>query len=103
MIFSETPLRGAFVIEFEPRNDERGFFARAFCQNEFAEHGLKNVITRGYHALTDDSEVLNLVTEFYTPNAERGVRWNHPAFGITWPIADPILSPKDLVHADFQS
>ena len=175
MIFTETPLRGAFVIELEPRSDERGFFARAFCQNELAEHGLVNGITQantsynfkqgtlrgmhyqvpphaevkmvrciagaiydvivdirnesptylewfaielsaanrktfyvpegfahGYQALTDDSEVLYLVTEFYTPNAERGVRWNDPAFNITWPIADPILSPKDLVHADFQ-
>jgi len=175
MIFTETPLRGAFVIELEPRNDERGFFARAFCQNELAERGLENGITQanmsynfkrgtlrgmhyqvpphaevkmvrciagaiydvivdirkdsptylewfgvelsaanrrmfyvpagfahGYQALTDDTEVLYLVTEFYTPNAERGVRWDDPAFKIEWPIANPILSPKDTVHADFQ-
>lgn len=175
MIFTETPLRGAFVIELEPRSDERGFFARAFCQNELAEHGLVNGITQantsynfkqgtlrgmhyqvpphaevkmvrciagaiydvivdirnesptylewfaielsaanrkmfyvpqgfahGYQALTDDSEVLYLVSEFYTPNAERGVRWNDPAFKIEWPIANPILSPKDTMHADFQ-
>ena len=40
MIFSETPLAGAFVIELEPRQDERGFFARAFCERELAAHGL---------------------------------------------------------------
>jgi dTDP-4-dehydrorhamnose 3,5-epimerase len=40
MIFHETPLSGAFVIELERRDDERGFFARAFCENEFAQHGL---------------------------------------------------------------
>lgn len=40
MIFTETPLPGAFIITLEKREDERGFFARAFCQNEFREHGL---------------------------------------------------------------
>lgn len=40
MIFIETPLRGAYVIELEPRNDTRGFFARSWCEKEFADHGL---------------------------------------------------------------
>ncbi len=40
MIFTETPLRGAFVIDLERRGDDRGFFARAFCEREFAAHGL---------------------------------------------------------------
>ena len=38
MIFTETKLKGAFVIELERREDERGFFARSFCQHEFARH-----------------------------------------------------------------
>jgi dTDP-4-dehydrorhamnose 3,5-epimerase len=38
--FIETELSGAFVIELERHPDERGFFARSFCQNEFGEHGL---------------------------------------------------------------
>jgi dTDP-4-dehydrorhamnose 3,5-epimerase len=46
MIFTETKLAGAFVIDLEPRKDERGFFARSFCQTEFEEHGLKPVITQ---------------------------------------------------------
>lgn len=46
MIFLETKLKGAFVIELERREDSRGFFARAFCQHEFAEHGLKPVIAQ---------------------------------------------------------
>ena len=41
MIFTETKLRGAFIIDLERREDNRGFFARTFCQNEFEEHGLK--------------------------------------------------------------
>jgi dTDP-4-dehydrorhamnose 3,5-epimerase len=41
MIFTETDLAGAFVIDLELREDERGFFARAFCRHEFEDHGLK--------------------------------------------------------------
>jgi dTDP-4-dehydrorhamnose 3,5-epimerase len=40
MIFKETKLPGVFEIELERRNDERGFFARSWCQEEFAGHGL---------------------------------------------------------------
>jgi dTDP-4-dehydrorhamnose 3,5-epimerase len=40
MIFQETKLKGAFVIEPERIEDERGFFARTFCEKEFAAHGL---------------------------------------------------------------
>ena len=46
MIFAETKLKGAFIIDIEPRDDERGFFTRAFCQREFAAHGLKPVIAQ---------------------------------------------------------
>lgn len=40
MQFSETPLPGAFLIAPEPKEDARGFFARAYCENEFAAQGL---------------------------------------------------------------
>ncbi len=40
MIFTETKLKGAFVIEPEKLEDERGFFARTFCRKEFEGHGL---------------------------------------------------------------
>jgi len=46
MIFTETKLKGAFILDLERREDNRGFFARAFCQNEFTEHGLKPVIAQ---------------------------------------------------------
>jgi dTDP-4-dehydrorhamnose 3,5-epimerase len=46
MIFTETKLKGAFIIEIERREDSRGFFARGFCQREFQEHGLKPVIAQ---------------------------------------------------------
>lgn len=46
MIFTETKLKGAFIVDLERREDSRGFFARAFCQNEFKAHGLKPIITQ---------------------------------------------------------
>ena len=42
MIFSETKLKGAFVVDIEPRHDERGLFARSFCAQEFSDHGLES-------------------------------------------------------------
>jgi dTDP-4-dehydrorhamnose 3,5-epimerase len=41
VIFTETSLSGAFVIDLEPINDERGFFARLWCRREFEAHGLE--------------------------------------------------------------
>lgn len=41
MIFAETTLEGAFLVELERREDERGFFARTWCQREFEAQGLK--------------------------------------------------------------
>lgn len=40
MIFTETKLKGSFIIDVQRREDERGFFARSWCQDEFKEHGL---------------------------------------------------------------
>jgi dTDP-4-dehydrorhamnose 3,5-epimerase len=174
MIFTESPLRGAYVVDLEKRGDDRGFFARAFCEREFAAHGLatrfvqlNNSLTarkgtlRGMHyqlapkaetklvrcvrgafhdvildlrqgsptfgrsfgaelsaenrrmmyvpkgfahgfvTLTDDAEALYLVDEFYSPEHERGVRWNDPAFGLEWPLPPAVVSDKDRAHRDF--
>lgn len=40
MIFTETKLKGAFIVDIDPLEDERGFFARAWCEEEFKKHGL---------------------------------------------------------------
>lgn len=42
MIFTETKLKGAYIIEIEKLEDKRGFFARAWCMSEFEKHGLKS-------------------------------------------------------------
>lgn len=46
MIFQETKLKEVYVIELEPMEDERGFFARSFCQKEFGKHGLNTRIVQ---------------------------------------------------------
>jgi dTDP-4-dehydrorhamnose 3,5-epimerase len=46
MIFTETKLKGAYIIELEPIRDERGFFARSFCQREFAAQGLNRQLAQ---------------------------------------------------------
>jgi dTDP-4-dehydrorhamnose 3,5-epimerase len=46
MIFAQTPLSGAYLIDIKRIEDERGFFARGFCQNEFTEHGLNPAVAQ---------------------------------------------------------
>jgi dTDP-4-dehydrorhamnose 3,5-epimerase len=175
MIFEQTQIHGAYVVELERREDERGFFARGWCQREFEAHGLPGNISqvnishnrhkhtlRGFHyqlaphqedklmrctrgaihdvmidlrpdsptfknhikltlsnanyrmllvpkgcanaflTLEDDTEVTYLVSEFYAPQSERGVRWNDPAFGIEWPVEPAVISDKDRSWSDFR-
>lgn len=174
MIFTETKLKGAFVVEIQKIEDHRGFFGRAWCQKEFEAHGInanfvqintsqtkKKGTIRGMHyqvppygeakfirctrgriydviidlrpdsptfmqwvgnelsednykmvyvpeyfahgflSLEDNSEVYYPVTEFYTPGAERGIRWNDQAFNIEWPVPVEIFTEKDMSHPDF--
>ncbi len=174
MHFHETPLSGAYIIKPERFADERGFFARTWCHDEFAEHGLSTDLVqcnisynhkagtlRGMHyqaapheevklvrctrgaiydviidlrpdaqtykqhtgveltadnrtmlyipkgfahgflTLTDDTEVFYQMSAFFAPEAARGVRWNDPAFGISWPGPVHIIKPRDAGYADF--
>jgi dTDP-4-dehydrorhamnose 3,5-epimerase len=56
----------------------------------------------GYQALTDGAEVLYSTSAPYSPSAERGIRWNDPAFAIAWPIStNVIVSEKDQHWPDF--
>jgi dTDP-4-dehydrorhamnose 3,5-epimerase len=174
MIFTETKLKGAFVLEIKKLEDERGFFGRSWCANELAANGLKHDIKqvntslsqrkgtiRGMHyqndpfqetklvrctrgaifdviidlrkdsstykqwvgveltqdnykmlyvpqdfahgfiTLVDNSEVSYLVTQFYTPGAEAGIRWDDPTFNIQWPISPIVISDKDKMHPNY--
>jgi dTDP-4-dehydrorhamnose 3,5-epimerase len=176
MKFHQTPLKDAYLIELEKRGDDRGFFARFFCQREFAAAGLetefvqannslsaKKGTLRGLHyqlapaaevklvrclrgalfdaiidirpdsptygrwfgaelnddnrlmmyvprgfahavlTLSDDTEVLYLVSDFYSPENERGVRWNDARFKVGWPIEPTEISAKDAAWPDFDA
>lgn len=174
MIFHALSLPGAVLIEIERREDERGFFARTFCEREFAAAGLptrfpqsnvsfnrvrgtvrgmhfqrapydepklvrctRGVIydqiidlrpdsptfrrafgaelsednrtalyvppgfAHGFQTLQDRSEVLYMMGEFYVANAAAGVRWNDPAFDLSWPLPISVISERDLAYPDF--
>ena len=70
MIFTETRLKGAFVIDLDRREDSRGFFARAFCQKEFAAHGLKPNIAQANVASNVRKGTLRGMHFQYPPAAE---------------------------------
>lgn len=70
MVFTETKLKGAFIIDIERREDSRGFFARAFCQTEFAAHGLKPTIAQANIASNFKKGTLRGMHFQYPPAAE---------------------------------
>jgi dTDP-4-dehydrorhamnose 3,5-epimerase len=70
MVFTETKLKGAFLIDLERREDSRGFFARAFCQKEFAAHGLKPSIAQGNVAFNIKKGTLRGMHFQFPPAAE---------------------------------
>jgi dTDP-4-dehydrorhamnose 3,5-epimerase len=56
----------------------------------------------GYLTLADDTETFYLVSQFYSAGAERGLRWNDPAFGIEWPLTQAlVISDKDRRWPDW--
>ena len=70
MLFTETKLKGAFIIDVERREDERGFFARAFCQREFQERGLQSIIAQANVATNRKKGTLRGMHFQFPPAAE---------------------------------
>jgi dTDP-4-dehydrorhamnose 3,5-epimerase len=70
MIFTETKLKGAFVIDIERREDSRGFFARTFCQHEFEAHKLRPVIAQANTAFNLKTGTLRGMHFQFPPAAE---------------------------------
>lgn len=174
MKFIATSLADAWVIEPDRLEDERGYFARTFCRDEFVSHGLNPELVQcnvsynakkgtlrgmhyqlhpheeaklvrctrgmifdviidirpasptfrewfsvelsaengrqlyvpegfahGFQVLLGGSEVFYQMSARYVPVAARGIRWNDPAFGIPWPLTNPIVSQRDAAFADF--
>jgi dTDP-4-dehydrorhamnose 3,5-epimerase len=98
MRFVETSLHGAFIVEPEPREDERGFFARSFCQREFAEYGLNVVIAQSNVILSKRQGTLRGMHFQFPPAADTKL-----VTAIRGAIADIIVdlrpeSPTYLQH-----
>ena len=55
----------------------------------------------GFQTLADDTEVLYQMNTAHSQDAARGIRWNDPALGISWPLPDPILSVRDRSYPSF--
>lgn len=80
MYFTETKLEGAFVIEIDRKEDNRGFFARVFCQHEFEEHGLEPVIAQANIAFNRRAGTMRGMHFQYPPATEtKLVRCNRGA------------------------
>lgn len=85
-----SPTQGKWVGVELPANDYR----MIYVPKGFAH---------GYQTLEPDTETFYMVSSFYAPGSEGGIRWNDPAFNISWPLPDPILSDKDRRHPDYKS
>jgi dTDP-4-dehydrorhamnose 3,5-epimerase len=59
-------------------------------------------LAHGFQTLADGTEVFYQMSEFYYPDHARGVRWNDPAFAITWPLEISEISERDLAFPDFE-
>lgn len=73
MIFNETPLSGAYLIDIEKRGDDRGFFARAFCENEFGNHNLVRHFCQVNNSLSAQKGTLRGMHYQLAPRAETKV------------------------------
>lgn len=70
LIFTETHLKGAYILDIERREDNRGFFARTFCQKEFADNGLKPVTAQANVAFNRKKGTLRGMHFQFPPSAE---------------------------------
>lgn len=95
-------LRGAVydvIIDLRPESPTfREHFAVELTEENLLALYVPERFAHGYQTLEDESEVEYQMTEFHHPDAARGVRWDDPAFGIDWPIADPIIKERDASY-----
>jgi dTDP-4-dehydrorhamnose 3,5-epimerase len=70
MIYTETPVQGAYLIDLEKRGDERGFFARVFCEREFADHQLATRFVQANNSVSAQRGTLRGMHYQLAPKAE---------------------------------
>jgi len=92
------------VIDLRPESDT----FKSWAGIELTEQNHRMLLVpedfaHGFQTLEDDTEVFYQVTQFYTPEAERGALFDDPAFGIDWPLAVTSMSDKDAGWEPFDS
>jgi dTDP-4-dehydrorhamnose 3,5-epimerase len=88
----------AFLVAVDLRKDSPTlgkWFGEVFTAAAKKQLWAPASFARGFCALTEGVEIEYLTTALYNPRTETGIRWNDPAIGIQWPIADPQLSDRD--------
>ena len=84
---SDSPTHGRWSAAELSADDGRGLFVPEGCAH-------------GFQTLEDNTELLYLISEFYEPSLQRGVRWDDPAIGIEWPsAAERVISERDRSFA----
>lgn len=98
-------IRGAFwdvILDLRPQSPTfRKWFGAELNEDNRLMMYVPKGFAHGLITLCDDTEALYLVSDFYTPEQERGVRWDDPHFAIQWPLAHTEISAKDASWRDF--
>lgn len=99
-------VRGAaydVIVDLRPSSPTRcRWFATELTADNRRSLYVPPGFAHGFQTLSDDVEVLYLVSAYYRPSHSRGVRWNDPAFGIEWPL-DPVkMHERDAGYPDFR-
>jgi dTDP-4-dehydrorhamnose 3,5-epimerase len=95
---------GIFDVAVDLRPESPTF--RSWVGRELtAENGSALYIPKGcahgFLTLTDGAEVAYQISELHAPEAARGVRWDDPAFGISWPGEVAVINDRDRTYPDF--
>jgi len=90
------------IVDLRP---DSATFGQHFSAHLSQENGLMMVVPKGFahgfYSLEPETEIVYFVSENYSPEHERGVRWDDPYFNIKWPGRPVVLSDKDTGHEDF--
>ena len=71
-------------------------------QDEYCWRYIPKGCANGIQTLVDDTELIYQNSQYYSPEHERGIRWNDPSFQIKWPLPVENISDKDKSWKDFQ-
>lgn len=90
-----------FDVAVDIRRDSPAFGRHVAVELDDEAHRqvfLPSGIAHGFAVLSDVADVCYSVSAYYDPAGEHGVAWDDPRLGIEWPVAEPILSSRDLSH-----